>query len=347
MDSFTGVTVALDETGEVCGYVLWERGQGFGEDAVIAVSDLLATGADGYRALSATVGSFSSVTARTTPGPRDPTWCGCSCRPRTGGGPWLAVSMVKVLDVPERSGCAATCRVSPPSCSFDWLATSRGRERRHVPDFGRERPGRGRGRRRRRLDRGPHAAMASAMYAGAQSSANLRAAGHLHGAARSRTTWTGTPPSAAARPTSATSTSPGGGRLSKATEDRPDLGPGLRGSRPPRPAYLCSSFSTLTPLSMVAPRLTLPEHRAQEWFWNPITTTGPPVSVVGPSRSRRCGRCRPREPHAGTVAVDGLGLAVVLRDHHGPARSAAAWWHTPGPPWPRTRASPRSPRRRS
>ena len=33
---------------------------------MIAVSDLMATSADGYRALLATVGSFSSVTARTT-----------------------------------------------------------------------------------------------------------------------------------------------------------------------------------------------------------------------------------------------------------------------------------------
>ena len=32
VDSFTGVTVALDETGEVCGYASWERGQGFGEE---------------------------------------------------------------------------------------------------------------------------------------------------------------------------------------------------------------------------------------------------------------------------------------------------------------------------
>lgn len=64
--AFTGVTLAVDENGDVCGYASWERGQGFGEEAVIAVSDLLATTTDGYRALLGTVGSFASVTHRTS-----------------------------------------------------------------------------------------------------------------------------------------------------------------------------------------------------------------------------------------------------------------------------------------
>ncbi len=50
-------------TDAICGYASWNRGQGYGEQAVISVADLLATSADGYRALLAMVGSFASVTA--------------------------------------------------------------------------------------------------------------------------------------------------------------------------------------------------------------------------------------------------------------------------------------------
>ena len=32
LDSFTGVTVALDAADRVCGYASWNRGQGYGED---------------------------------------------------------------------------------------------------------------------------------------------------------------------------------------------------------------------------------------------------------------------------------------------------------------------------
>lgn len=64
--SFTGVTLAVDRKGDVCGYASWERGQGFGEEAVLTIWDLLATTADGYRALLGTIGSFASVTHRTT-----------------------------------------------------------------------------------------------------------------------------------------------------------------------------------------------------------------------------------------------------------------------------------------
>ena len=52
----------MDDAGAICGYASWNRGQGYGEQAVLSVIDLLATSADGYRALLAMLGSFASVT---------------------------------------------------------------------------------------------------------------------------------------------------------------------------------------------------------------------------------------------------------------------------------------------
>jgi predicted acetyltransferase len=61
--SFTGVTVAVDTKGRICGFVSWDRGQGIGDGASINVSDLLAVSGDAYRALLSVIGSFASVTA--------------------------------------------------------------------------------------------------------------------------------------------------------------------------------------------------------------------------------------------------------------------------------------------
>ena len=184
LDAYTGVTVALDETDGICGYVSWERGQGFGEDALIAVSDLLATRADAYQALLATVGSFSSVTARTAL--------------RTSGADlvrhflptshWRRTTtlpyMIKVLDVP---GAIALRRYPPgltAELSFrltgDFLtdndaayevSISSGYAECDVTDAPDD-------------DRvlTPHGL--ALLYAGAQACANLRAAGHLTGGDR-------------------------------------------------------------------------------------------------------------------------------------------------------------------
>ena len=62
---FTGVTVAVDADGEICGFASWDRGKGYGPEAVLEVSDLLALDVDGYRALLAAIGSFVSVTPTT------------------------------------------------------------------------------------------------------------------------------------------------------------------------------------------------------------------------------------------------------------------------------------------
>ena len=66
IDSFTGVTVAVDVDDAISGYVSWSRGRGVGEGASIRLADLLATSADGYRALLAVIGSFASVAPSVT-----------------------------------------------------------------------------------------------------------------------------------------------------------------------------------------------------------------------------------------------------------------------------------------
>ena len=181
LETFTGVTVAEDEAGGICGYASWERGQDFGEEAVIAVSDLLAASADGYRALLTTIGSFSSVTARTalrTSGP-DPVrlFLPTAHWRRTRVLPY----MIKVLDVPAAIGL----RRYPPQLSTELTFRLTG-------DFLTENDAA-----YRISVAGGHAECTvddsadpdriitpnglALLYAGAQSSANLRAAGHLSG----------------------------------------------------------------------------------------------------------------------------------------------------------------------
>jgi predicted acetyltransferase len=64
IEAFTGVTLAIDDAGEIVGFASWQRGQGWGESATLEVSDLLALSADGYRALWRVRGSFGSVVGR-------------------------------------------------------------------------------------------------------------------------------------------------------------------------------------------------------------------------------------------------------------------------------------------
>jgi predicted acetyltransferase len=61
ISSFTGVTLAIDASEAVVGFASWKRGQGYGAHAAMAVCDLLATTSEGYRALLAAIGSFASV----------------------------------------------------------------------------------------------------------------------------------------------------------------------------------------------------------------------------------------------------------------------------------------------
>ena len=61
IDAFTGVTLAIDEAGDVVGFASWKRGQGYGDSSSLEVSDLLALSGDAYRALWSVLGSFGSV----------------------------------------------------------------------------------------------------------------------------------------------------------------------------------------------------------------------------------------------------------------------------------------------
>jgi predicted acetyltransferase len=61
IEAFTGVTLAIDEADEVVGFASWQRGSGSGESSTLEVSDLLALNADAFRALWRVLGSFSSV----------------------------------------------------------------------------------------------------------------------------------------------------------------------------------------------------------------------------------------------------------------------------------------------
>ena len=177
---FTGVTVAVDDTDAICGYASWSRGQGYGEQAVISVTDLLATSADGYRALLAMVGSFASVTAIT----KIDTSGDDLARLFLPTLQWQVLDsspyMLKILDVPG----AISGRRYPPGLTThlhfrlqgDFLTENDGGYAIGVADGRAEcvraEPG---------GDRVLTPQGLALLYAGAQSSANLRAAGHLSG----------------------------------------------------------------------------------------------------------------------------------------------------------------------
>ena len=61
IDAFTGVTLAVDHVGDVIGFASWRRGQGSGDSATLEVFDLLALSGDAYAALWHVLGSFGSV----------------------------------------------------------------------------------------------------------------------------------------------------------------------------------------------------------------------------------------------------------------------------------------------
>jgi predicted acetyltransferase len=180
LTGFTGVTVAVDDTGTICGYASWNRGEGYGEQAVISVTDLLATSADGYRALLAMVGSFASVTAIT----KIDTSGDDLARMFLPTLQWQVLDsspyMLKILDVPG----AISCRRYPPGLTThlhfrlqgDFLPENDGGYAIAVAD-GRAECVRG----QPDGDRVLTPQGLALLYAGAQSAANLRAAGHLRG----------------------------------------------------------------------------------------------------------------------------------------------------------------------
>ncbi len=177
--AYTGVTVAVDAADLVVGFVSWERGQGYGDVGRLEISDLLATDPTAYRALLGAMGSFSSV----TPQMRIDTSGFDLVRLFLPSLHWRVVDsspyMLKVLDV---SG-ALTQRRYPAgfsgelafSVTGDFLPHNNGSYLLDVSN--------GRG----NCVRGEHGGRVltphglALLFAGVQSSANLRAAGHLSG----------------------------------------------------------------------------------------------------------------------------------------------------------------------
>lgn len=184
---FTAITVAEDASG-VVGYAAWHRGPGYGEPARLTVEDLVARTPGGYRALLAVLGSFASV----TPSTRIKTSGDDLTRLFIPGLDWEVVRrspyMLKVLDV----GRAFSLRRYPPRFSGtllfrlagDLLDENDGDYRLQVADgAGRCEPtgSGGSGGSGGSDDRVLTPAGLALLYAGAQSCANLRAAGLLQG----------------------------------------------------------------------------------------------------------------------------------------------------------------------
>ena len=61
IDAFTGVTLAVDHAGDVVGFASWWRGRGSGDSSTLEVFDLIALSGDAYGALWRVLGSFGSV----------------------------------------------------------------------------------------------------------------------------------------------------------------------------------------------------------------------------------------------------------------------------------------------
>ena len=176
---FTGITLAVDERGEVVGFASWQRGSGYDERATLEVSDLVALTADGHRALWRVLGSFGTVTGRVRLHTSDPD----AARLVLPATDWRVVRthpyMLRVDDV--AGAFSALPLVGTADLSFavagDALGTMDGGYRLVVGDGAATCS---------RAEVAPDAPVFSPQglalaYAGAQSCANIRMAGHLTG----------------------------------------------------------------------------------------------------------------------------------------------------------------------
>ncbi|WP_229051307.1 enhanced intracellular survival protein Eis [Aeromicrobium sp. Leaf350] len=95
----TGVTLAESSPGQVSGYAAWDRGKGYGADAVLTVRELVALDRPSLVGLLRALGSFASVTpvtvVRTSTADE---WTGL-LRSDESRVQWRGTYMVKVLDV--------------------------------------------------------------------------------------------------------------------------------------------------------------------------------------------------------------------------------------------------------
>lgn len=175
---YTGVTVAEDDDG-ICGWANWQRGQGYDAGASLAITDLLARNAAGYRALLRMAGSFASV----TPTIKIDTSGDDLARTFVPTLHWSVLDsspyMIKIIDVPA----ALDRRRYPPGLSTELTFRLEGDV---LPENNgayalRVRGGTATCEPTVSSDRSLTPQGLALAYAGAQSSANLRAAGHLSG----------------------------------------------------------------------------------------------------------------------------------------------------------------------
>ena len=179
LDSFTGVTLAIDETEAVRGFASWNRGPGYGEKAAIEVAALLATTGDAYRALLAALGSFVTV----TPTLRIDTSGDDLARLFLPGVEWRVAEsspyMIKVLDIRGALGAlrypAGMTVELDFSIANDFLVENNGSYRLEVAG-GEARCSAGGDGHRVLTPQG-----LALLFAGVQSCANLRATDHLRG----------------------------------------------------------------------------------------------------------------------------------------------------------------------
>ena len=193
---YTGVSLAVTGAGDderLVGFVSWSRGSGYDRQNALEVDDLVALTPDAARALWRLLGSFSAVVGEvrlaTSGG-----WAGADVSrlvlpdhaERTSSRPY----MLRLLDVPGALGAARLAPVdarvpfavvdpATPDLEGAWtLVVDGGAVRVEADD--RATPG----------DRPTFTSAGLAQsYAGAQSCANLRFAGHLGGPADHDATW--------------------------------------------------------------------------------------------------------------------------------------------------------------
>lgn len=186
--AFTGVTLAVDEADEPVGYCLWNRGRGYGAEARIDVADLIATTADGYRALWRMLGSFASV----APYVHVATSGADVARLQLPTLVWRAVDshpyMLRLLDVPAAFAALPRSAVRG-EVAFrvhqDTVADTDGDYRLHVTDDGVSCASAGRGESGDGAEADDMATFTpgglALSWSGAQTCANIRMAGLLHG----------------------------------------------------------------------------------------------------------------------------------------------------------------------
>lgn len=192
----TATSVAVDDADRVVGYAVWNRGTGYGPEATLEVRELVALDVEANRALWRMIGSFASVTGRVllrTSGDD-------ATRLSLPASDWRDVKtnpyMLRVLDVPgafglrsapvgltaslpfrvtgDRTGLVdGDYRMEAASGSVDCERTENDGTETHATDSVRAYTPQG----------------VALAWTGAQSSADIRRAGHLSGPADDDRTW--------------------------------------------------------------------------------------------------------------------------------------------------------------